>query len=387
MERRYQVAALVAVIGCVGIALAADQTILGKALSVKDPKPGIDATKRKVTAVATEKASSNTIVGDPTLLSPAGGGVLEVYVYGATDSSQTFVLPQGTSSKGKPFWTATSTGFAYKDSAGDQGPVSAVSIKRTTSGTVSMKAKVLGKNGTVDILPPNLGTSGCVALQLGVDAGFGDRYSVQFGDDSEIKNSAAKSFGAKKPTEEGVCVAPTTTTTSTTVATTSTTTTLPDPCETGNGGCDPLTSCTNDGGSATCGPCPSGYSGTGATACTDVNECQTNNGGCSPTPPATCGNTPGSRTCTCPSGYGGTGIGPGSCIDVNECATTNGGCSSSPPVVCTNTAGSRTCGACPSGYTGPGTTCTDVNECATTNGGCISPTPTCVNTPGGWVCS
>jgi len=44
-----------------------------------------------------------------------------------------------------------------------------------------------------------------------------------------------------------------------------------DECMTSNGGCDPLTSCTNNAGAApTCGACPSGYAGTGATGCTPV---------------------------------------------------------------------------------------------------------------------
>jgi hypothetical protein len=367
MSWKLQVAVLTAVVGCAGLALAADQSILGKALSVKDPKPGVDATKRKVIASAKEESSPNTIVGDPTLLSPAGGGVLEVSVTGAVDLSQAFVLPQGTSSSGQPFWAATNTGFTYKDPSGDQGAVKSVTIKRSAGGTVVLKAKVLGKNGPIDVLPPNEGTAGCVVLQLGVDAGFGDRYSVQFGDDSQITNSGAKAFTATMPTEEGVC-AP-----------------LVDPCATGNGGCDPLTSCTNDGGTPMCGPCPSGYDGTGATTCTDVNECATNNGGCM-TPTLACTNSPGSSTCgPCPSGYQDTG-GP-TCTDVNECATNNGGCMT-PTLGCTNSPGSSTCGPCPSGYqdTG-GPVCTDVNECATLNGGCVVPTPVCVNTPGGWVCS
>lgn len=40
-----------------------------------------------------------------------------------------------------------------------------------------------------------------------------------------------------------------------------------DPCDDDNGGCDPLTTCTSSGGVPTCGPCPAGYTGTGATGC------------------------------------------------------------------------------------------------------------------------
>src|SRR5262249_30101247 len=80
----------------------------------------------------------------------------------------------------------------------------------------------------IDVVPPNPGASGCMALKLGISAAAGDRYSVQFGaePDSKIKNADAKVFSAKKPTNEGICplVVATTTTTTTTVATSSSTT-------------------------------------------------------------------------------------------------------------------------------------------------------------------
>ncbi len=152
-------------------------------------------------------------------------------------------------------------------------------------------------------------------------------------------------------------------------------------CLTNNGGCDVLTTCTNTIGSRACGACPSGYSGTGATGCTDVNECLTNNGGCDVL--TTCTNTVGSRTCGgCPAGY--TGTGATGCSDVNECLSNNGGCDEL--TTCTNSPGSFSCSACPSGYSGTGLTgCTDINECLTNNGGCDVLT-TCTNTPGSRTC-
>src|SRR5262245_14554254 len=50
-----------------GTANAADQTVLGKQLLLKDPKPSVDATKRKLVVQAKESASADTIVGDPTI--------------------------------------------------------------------------------------------------------------------------------------------------------------------------------------------------------------------------------------------------------------------------------------------------------------------------------
>ncbi len=90
--------------------------------------------------------------------------------------------------------------------------------------------------------------------------------------------------------------------------------------------CDLLTTCTNMPGGFKCGDCPSGYTGTGLTGCTDINECATNNGGCDPL--TTCTNTIGGpRKCgNCPPGY--TGTGDTGCVDINECASTpckNGG--------------------------------------------------------------
>src|SRR5262245_37490746 len=95
----------------VAVAYAADQTILGKSFSVK-AKPG-DPTKTNVSASADEKNSPNTLVGDPTL-SSGGGAILDISVNGGTPASQTFDLPQGTSSKGKPFWSGDAAkGFTH----------------------------------------------------------------------------------------------------------------------------------------------------------------------------------------------------------------------------------------------------------------------------------
>ncbi len=192
-------------------AIASEQTILGKRLVILNPG---GAAKHKVTCTAGEAVSPNTLVGNPT----TGGAVLEIIANGGTPSEQSFPLPQGTNSKGNPFWSGTATaGYKYSDSKAQNGPVRALKIRRRASGKFSLKAKLLGTHGGLSIVPPNPGTDGCVALTIT----GGDRYSVEFGPTSSITNNGASLFVAKSPTAEGVCdTVPTTTTTSTTTTTT-----------------------------------------------------------------------------------------------------------------------------------------------------------------------
>lgn len=188
-------------------------------------------------------------------------------------------------------------------------------------------------------------------------------------------------------------------------------------CNTNNGGCDPLTVCTNTPGSRTCGACPAGYTGNGTIGCTNIDECLGNPcgvfGTCAETAPpgytctcnsgavfngttcvvddecalglddcspnATCVD-PSAATnnwvCTCNPGYSGSGQ---VCNDVNECTTNNGGCSVN--AACTNTIGSRIC-TCNPGYGGNGVTCDDLNECVLETDNCNA-NATCTNTPPG----
>lgn len=216
----------------VNAVFAADQTVLGSQLVVKDP--GF-ATKRSVLGQAKEKGSANTIVGDPT----TAGGLLEVMVNGGSPSAQRFTLPQGTSITGKPFWSVTGSGYQYRDGKGQNGPVTSVKIARTASESFTIKATISGKYGAVAVVPPNLGTDGCLALTLG----SGDRYSVAFGVQSTIKNNGTKLFSAKRPTAESVCpvvATPTATATATPTLTASPTPTFtpsPSPTATGAAAC------------------------------------------------------------------------------------------------------------------------------------------------------
>jgi hypothetical protein len=195
------------------IAYAADQTILGKALTVKDPTAGVDPAKRSIKGSAKDNGSSSTLVGDPTLAGSAGGALLDIFANGTHSTAQEFVLPQGTTLTGKPkpFWsvigaTDNPAGYRYEDASGDNHtPVKSVLIKKSANGAFSIKVKLSGKNGTINVVPPNPGTSGCMALKLVQSANAGARYSVQFGVESKIKNVDGKVFSAKKPTNRGVC--------------------------------------------------------------------------------------------------------------------------------------------------------------------------------------
>jgi hypothetical protein len=183
-----------------GSAAAADQTVKGTLLTVKDPAPGVDATARLVSATAKETQSPETIVGNPTFPGSAGGAILTLIANGTSPSSQTFNLPQGTTSTGKPFWVAVgASGFRYKDPKGDQGPVKILTIKRTPSAIFSIKAKLTGKNGTINVLPPNPGTDGYLTLTIT----GGDRYCVKYGADGKVTNTSNKAFKVRRPEIEG----------------------------------------------------------------------------------------------------------------------------------------------------------------------------------------
>jgi hypothetical protein len=185
-------------VACVaGTAAAADQTIQGRLLTVKDGSGGGVTAKRKVLFVAIEGSSANTLVGDPT--GTPGGAILKLFVNGANPTTQTIDLPQGTASTGRPFWTVTPTGFKYRDPKGDNSAVRLLTVKRSPGGLFLIKGSLSGKNGQVDVLPPNPGTDAYVTLRFSA----GDRYCVKYGADGHIKNNGNRVFVVKKPVAEG----------------------------------------------------------------------------------------------------------------------------------------------------------------------------------------
>ncbi|MDG2305832.1 MAG: hypothetical protein P8R42_14545 [Candidatus Binatia bacterium] len=173
-----------------------DQTLLGKRLFVRDASAGTDPTKRKVVVTAKEVASPDTIVGTPLV----SGAVLDVAANGGNGTTQTFVLLAGADSKGKSFWRALGpTGFVYSDPRGEQGPVKKVVLRKSASGTFSLKVVLLGKNGPLDIVPPAPGTDGHATLRFP----GGDRYCVEYGPSAESKNDGAKLWRVRHVSGEG----------------------------------------------------------------------------------------------------------------------------------------------------------------------------------------
>src|ERR1051325_2380035 len=195
-------------------ALAADQWIAGRQLLVRDPgRPD----RRRVAGEAREWGDPTSAGGDPTV----AGATLTIRADGDNPTEQTFPLPQGTDPNGKPLWAGSSTdGFRYRDPKGQQGPVSSVEIRKASSGLFRIRIKVSGRHAPLYLVPPNLGTGGCMLLELG----DGDSYSVAF-PTGTITNRGTTLFKVAWPPTKGTCVTlpPTTSTSTTTSITTAST--------------------------------------------------------------------------------------------------------------------------------------------------------------------
>ena len=213
MIRRLLLATLL-VLPALPAARAADQTVLGNQLVVKNPST---AEKRKITVKAKESATDDTIVGDPV----TGGATVTITANGANPTEETYALPAGTSpSTQKPFWSGDALkGFKYRDAKGENGPVKVAQLK-LTGGVFQIKVVVDGKLAPVAIVPPAPGSDGCALLTIG----GGDSYSVQFATGT-LTNQGSVLFKIVKPTSQGSCVSTTTTTTSSSSSTSSTTST------------------------------------------------------------------------------------------------------------------------------------------------------------------
>ena len=192
---------------------AADQTVLGNVLLVKNPST---PEKRKITAKAKEVGTDNVLVGDPTVT----GATLEMRVTGAVPSGEGYTLPTGISASGKPFWSGDAIkGFTYKDSRGENGPVKVAQL-RNKNGMFQIKAILTAKFQPIAVHPPDPGTGGCLLITIT----GGDSYSVAFAT-GQITNNGAKLFKVARPTVQNTCVTTTTSSTTSSTSTSSTTST------------------------------------------------------------------------------------------------------------------------------------------------------------------
>ena len=113
----------------------ADQPIFGSQFLVKNPST---PERRSFVGKAKEKSSPNSLVGDPVV----DGATLTVRAEGDNPTAQTFLLPQGTGLNGREFWSGNATtGYKYKDSRGEQGPIKYAQIKKTGSGISSSSSR------------------------------------------------------------------------------------------------------------------------------------------------------------------------------------------------------------------------------------------------------
>ena len=177
-------------------ARGADQFLPGHSLRVQDPGAGYLQHKRKVSVRALDDSDANTLVGDPV----RRGAVLEIQALGGTPSTQSFILPPGTDTRGKPFWRALGNkGFRYLDARGERGSVKKILLRRSSNGRISLKLSLHGKNGTLDIQPPAPGTEAYASLRFP----GGDRYCVKFGTDAVEKKNGITTWLVRGGTSEG----------------------------------------------------------------------------------------------------------------------------------------------------------------------------------------
>lgn len=171
-------AIIAALLASASLALAApsqDRLLRGERMIVRDGRGG-DPAGRTVKARGSSSAPVAPPSGDP-FLSFAGGAVLEVAAVGGTASGVVFQLPPGTRSDGRPFWRPIGSGWAYADPRGERGPLRKLTLKHTRKGVLKLSGDLAGRDAPLDIVPPEPGVGGFLALSL---AG-GDRYCVGFG--------------------------------------------------------------------------------------------------------------------------------------------------------------------------------------------------------------
>ncbi|HZR81646.1 MAG TPA: hypothetical protein VFD92_11160 [Candidatus Binatia bacterium] len=165
------------------------KAVLGRSFSVKNPGT---PPARKLTASALE-ARSDAPFDRAHIM--AQGATLTISVTGEVDGEQTFELPP-------PWAAAGASGVKYSDPKGIHGPVKAVTLKKTSSGTFAMSVQLVGNTGSapqphIGIVPPRPGSSARVLLAVN----GGDAYCLGFGGAAggAIVNTPT-SFSVTRPT-------------------------------------------------------------------------------------------------------------------------------------------------------------------------------------------
>jgi hypothetical protein len=169
---------VLSVVVAASLAFAATQLKPTKVLLVKS---------EKAKWLVVEKASSNTVVGDPT----ASGAKFGITL--TPGGTQCLTLPASG-------WSPISTqGFKYKDPHLANGPVKVAQIKKTPSGT--FKIQVQAKGSGVTVAPGNPTTSYVASLKI-IGGGL---YCSTNGTATPKKNDASQ-YKVVKDTTPAACV-------------------------------------------------------------------------------------------------------------------------------------------------------------------------------------
>ena len=161
-----------------------------KTFLVKDPPAGVS--KRKIVWKVKEAASSNTVTGNPNLVTN-GGATLRVAL--SPGGSQCFDLPTGN-------WAPIGTsGFKYKDTDLSEGAVKVARIRKSPSGNFQIKVLLKG-SGTqaITVTPGDPTASYAVNLKIR----SGDAYCSGTGTAAPKVNTAT-TFKVKNDTTPPAC--------------------------------------------------------------------------------------------------------------------------------------------------------------------------------------
>jgi hypothetical protein len=161
-----------------------DQLLPLKLLLVKNPD---GPESRRVTYKASSKIDN--FFGNPT----TGGATLNLKLDSVT---QCFHMPPSG-------WSRNGRAYAYADPAGLYGPIKVAQWRQSGNGSIVNKVVILGKNGPVDIVPPNPGTQGDATFHVG---GGADYCASTAG--GTIRPNDAKRFKARNAPAPAACYVP-----------------------------------------------------------------------------------------------------------------------------------------------------------------------------------